>query len=139
MLKPTLEVKYDDNCFCCGSKNENGLGMSFQKDPEGVAVSTLTIPPFCSGWTGVMHGGFTAMILDEIMAHACLAMDLHAVTAELTTRYLKPVPVGTTVTVTGRVTEVSSILVRVEGKVEDQEGNLLATGKGRFVQTKLKS
>ncbi|HUW42394.1 MAG TPA: hypothetical protein VMV90_15410, partial [Rectinemataceae bacterium] len=66
-------IERDSNCFCCGKDNEKGLHLVFSYPAEGEAEATLLVPEYFSGWKRITHGGFLSMLLDEAMAHACLA------------------------------------------------------------------
>ena len=90
-----IEPDNEHTCFCCGSKNEKGLKLEFAYPEPGFAEAECIIPEYFSGWQNITHGGFLAMLMDEVMAHACLSMEKLAVTASMKVRYLKPVNIGT--------------------------------------------
>ncbi len=75
------------------------------------------------------------MILDETMAHACIGSKINGVTAELTIRFKKALPVGTEVFVSAEVTERKSRILLTVGEIADSEGTVYATGKARFIGT----
>lgn len=82
------------------------------------------------------------MLLDEIMAHAILysqrggeGVEKTAVTAEITVRFKKPVETGSRVRVVGRVVETKGRLVTTEAWVYDENGDVAAEGKARFLVT----
>ncbi len=75
------------------------------------------------------------MLLDETMAHACISSKLTGVTAELTVRFKKPLPVNTKVFVKGKMTEVKGRIVLTSGSITDSENTVYATGKARFIGT----
>ena len=75
----------DDNCFCCGTENADGLKLSFTYPERGIAECDLQIPEQFSGWKDVTHGGFLSMLLDEVMAHALLSAGIN-VSVELPLR-----------------------------------------------------
>jgi uncharacterized protein (TIGR00369 family) len=124
----------DGRCFCCGDDNEHGLHLSIAYPEQGAAETTFAIPERFSGWREMAHGGLLSMVLDELMAHACVSAGARAVTAELTVRFLKPVTVGSTVRVVGRVTEQRGKLVATEGRIEGPGAELIAQAKARFLK-----
>ncbi|MBN2725804.1 PaaI family thioesterase [Candidatus Mcinerneyibacteriota bacterium] len=100
-------------CFVCGQENEQGMKVVFETDPAGEARADLVVSPAYQGYTQVTHGGIVATLLDEAMAKACLAAGLDAFTAEISVKFLKPLPVGSR--------------VRVEGKICTQRHRLITT------------
>jgi len=127
------KVRNDENCFCCGKKNERGLKLEYSYPEEGKAETSLTIPGYFSGWEDTTHGGFISMLLDETMAHSCVSRGLSGVTAELTVRFKQPLPVGTEVFVEGKAAETKSRIVRTEAVIRNEEGLVYASGSARFM------
>jgi acyl-coenzyme A thioesterase PaaI-like protein len=58
-----------------------------------VAEIDVVCPRDQQGGPEVAHGGWTASVLDEALGHLPLVEGVFAVTAELSVRYRKPVPV----------------------------------------------
>ncbi|MEW6363983.1 MAG: PaaI family thioesterase [Acidobacteriota bacterium] len=127
-------VELDDHCFCCGKDNQHGLRLRVEYPERGVAETSFVIPERFSGWREVTHGGLLSMLLDELMAHACISADVQAVTAEMTVRFLKPVATGTAVRIVGKVVEERSRLLNTQGWIYDPAGVTIAEGKARFVR-----
>ena len=130
----TLPVENDRLCFCCGPDNPHGLHLSIVSTEKGKAEADLTIDPRYAGWRGITHGGLLSMVLDELMAHACISSGIKAVTAEMTTRFLKAVTVGSRVRITGAVMNERGRVVTTEAKLYDAEGALAAEATARFVK-----
>ncbi len=128
------EVRRDNRCFVCGQDNPHGLRLTFAYPEAGRAETELVIPERFSGWARLTHGGLLATLLDEAMAHACLNMEGNAVTVELSVRFLKPVEVGQSVRVSGRVRGVKGRLVETEGEILGPQGEAAARGSGRFLK-----
>ena len=123
----------DRHCFCCGDKNDRGLKLKFTYPGEGKAETLLTVPEYFTGWENLTHGGLISMLLDETMAHACIGSGLNGVTAELTVRFRKPLPVETEIIVTGEMSSKKGRIVLTTGKITDKDENVYATGKARFI------
>ncbi len=130
-----MNIKPDNNhtCFCCGSKNENGLKLNFKYPEPGFAEAECIIPEYFSGWRDMTHGGFLAMLLDEVMAHACLSLEKPAVTASMKVRYLKPVNVGTKLILKGEIKEIRLKIISVKGEIFNEDNEKIAGSKGRFM------
>lgn len=60
----------------------------------GRMIGRCTLGPQHEGPHLYGHGGISAMLLDQILGHAVAAAGAIGVTIELSTRYLRPVPLG---------------------------------------------
>lgn len=108
-----------NDCFACGLKNEYGLGLSFYQTGQDEVQVQATIPERYQGYPGVVHGGIVATMLDEVVGRALMTGDDLEFwqTGRLTVRYRKNVPVGETLTITGKV-------VRRRGRVAESRAEL---------------
>ncbi len=59
---------------------------------EGVMRGSVTLGLAWEGPPGCVHGGFVAMLLDQLLGHANQANRLPALTGELRVRYHRPTP-----------------------------------------------
>lgn len=73
------------------------------------------------------------MLLDECMAHACISLHGHAITAEMTVRYHAPVEVGSTVTVQATAGILRARIVDTTGTIFDGLGKKIASARARFL------
>jgi uncharacterized protein (TIGR00369 family) len=122
----------DGNCFICGPQNPIGLHLHFDPDDEGVRAE-ITLAPEYQGWKSVAHGGIAMALLDEAMAHAAGAAGHRGVTASMSVRFRKPVPIGAPIAITGRVSWLRRNVLGLEAKLSDASGTLLADAEGKFV------
>ncbi len=128
-------VPFDDgNCFACGPDNPIGLHLHFDRavDSDGV-VARFRLAPHYQGWRGIAHGGIVMALLDEAMAHAAGFAGHRGVTAAVTVRFRRPVPLEQPIEVRGRVTWQRRGVLGVEASVLDDAANVLAHAKGSFV------
>ncbi len=124
-------LRKDDGCFVCGRMNAEGMQVPFEIDPEGHAASCrVAIPARYQGWHEVVHGGIVATLLDEACAHAARTLGPLPLTAELTVRYRKPVPVGAEVAVRATVTGRRKRIVTLQAQMESG-GELHAEAEAR--------
>jgi len=128
-------IERDNSCFCCGLENERGFHLEFTYPVAGEAESRLVVPEWCAGWKGVTHGGFVTMLLDEIMAHACTAFAASAVTADISVRFLKPVPTGSTIRIVGRTDSTRGRILATKGWIYSAEGEAMAEATAKFIVT----
>lgn len=118
------------HCFVCGVENPAGLQIRFfETEAEPVEVrAEYTVPQRYQGYPGVVHGGILATMLDEVASRAVFRGDppRMVVTAKLTVRYRKPVPVETPLLLSGRIVEDKGRVVQVAGEIRDTGGVLYA-------------
>lgn len=130
----SLQVLADHGCFVCGIDNPAGLKIQLEIDIEnGAASSRVTLDQRFQGWQGVIHGGILATLLDEVAIYACRTQGQQFVTAEINVRYRKPVPVGSTVDLKGRILESRHKLYKVESRIEIA-GSLYAEAEVRVLR-----
>jgi acyl-coenzyme A thioesterase PaaI-like protein len=129
-----LDAVNDNHCFCCGKDNDLGLKLEFSYPEPGTAETRCTIPGHFSGWKSTTHGGFLAMLMDEIMAHACISAGELAITAQMTVRYRNPIPTGEEILVAGRVKAQRSRIIETTAVITQKEGLVVAEAEGRFLK-----
>ena len=128
-----MDVSDDQHCFVCGQDNPVGFKTSIEVDRETrSAQCTLAVPADFQGWKGMVHGGIISALLDEVSAYAAMTVAEAVVTAELKTRFHKPVPVEQEVTVTAQVVNQVRRTVMVEAKLTMQ-GEVLASAEAKMV------
>lgn len=124
----------DGNCFACGPSNPIGIHLHFDRNADGEGVlARLELAPAYQGWRGIAHGGIVMALLDEAMAYAAGFAGHRGVTAQVSARFRKPVPLEQPIEVRGRVTWQRRNVLGVEASILDGAGNLLARAEGSFV------
>jgi acyl-coenzyme A thioesterase PaaI-like protein len=111
------QLPHTRSCFVCGESNVRGLNL--RSETDGRLVRTrFSFDSQHVGYKGVVHGGLTATLLDEIMTWACaVGAKRFAYCAELVANRR------------GRVFEAKA-------ELRDQEGTLLATATGKYLPLK---
>jgi uncharacterized protein (TIGR00369 family) len=121
-------------CFGCGGANERGMQLTYEQDDAVQRIrGNFRLGAEYQGGAGFIHGGILATVLDEVMGKVCRFRGVHAVTAELTIEYLRPVPVDVDLVVEGYEAEMTGRNLFLVGEIRDVSGKVLARGKGRFV------
>jgi acyl-coenzyme A thioesterase PaaI-like protein len=124
----------DGNCFACGPSNPIGIHLHFDRNADGEGVlARLELAPVYQGWRGIAHGGIVMALLDEAMAYAAGFAGHRGVTAQVSARFRKPVPLEQPIEVRGRVTWQRRNVLGVEASILDGAGDLLARAEGSFV------
>ena len=130
LLKPNPE----NICFGCGGANARGMLLAFEQDDATQRIrGNFRLGAEYQGGPGFIHGGIIATVLDEVMGKVCRFRGVHAVTAELSIEYLKPVLVDADLVVEGYELEMKGRNLFLAGDIRDVSGKVLARGKGRFV------
>mmetsp|Transcript_6221 Transcript_6221/g.13595 ORF Transcript_6221/g.13595 Transcript_6221/m.13595 type:complete len:288 (+) Transcript_6221:109-972(+) len=97
------------------------------------------------GHKGIVHGGFTATIIDETFGYLLYLAKLHnaldfdiVLTAQLDVSYKKPIPASSMVVCSAQVESVQGRKIWVNAELRDQHGcgTLFATARALFVTPK---
>jgi len=131
----TQYVRLQKNyCFACGKNNPDGMRLRFTYDEDrDCFVSRFRLGKRYTGPPGHCHGGIIATILDEAMGKVNKVRNVVAVTAEITVNYLKPVPLNKPLRVESREVSVKGRRHINEGEILNQNGEVLARGRGLFI------
>ena len=108
------------------------LGLQFEEAEKGyVRFSTIT-HEWMANPMGVIHGGFTASILDSVMTLAVctkIPADRTCTTLDFTIRCIRPIaPDGQTLQAEGHAIHVGATVGTAEGKLRDAQGRIVAHG-----------
>jgi len=132
-----LKLEDDGLCFACGVRNPIGLKLTFQTLPGERLRTEWTPRPEHQGFQDIVHGGLVSTVLDEVMIRLLYALGIRAVTAELKTRFLKPLRAGRTYRFESRLVEDKGRLVTVEAEGFDAETEeKVATGSATCARVK---
>ncbi|MFT3785945.1 MAG: PaaI family thioesterase [Tepidisphaeraceae bacterium] len=124
------------NCLVCGRDNAHGLKLRLEVEPAtGVVMVRATPDPHHVGFVDVIHGGWTATVVDEAMAWAAAWPGKRfGFCVEMTNRFRKPVTPGRAVRVEARATTARSRLVETVASVIDEEtGEELSSASGKYM------
>ena len=125
-----------EGCYVCGKNNPLGMKLDFTCDhSSGEMVARYSFDEYMQGYSGIVHGGFISMLLDEVMAKACLNRKYAAVTARIEVRFKKPVYVNEEVTLRGRVVSVKGKKILTESFCLDPDGLTRASASALFLLT----
>lgn len=121
-------------CFACGTANPIGLHLQFYVSGEDLC-SDITLGKNYEGWENMAHGGILSTMLDEVMSWAILVFERSFfVTRKMEVKYLKPVSIGTPLTVKARLVDGSKRpRMNASALIVDREGTVLVRAKGEFV------
>lgn len=84
----------DYQCFGCSPANEHGLRLRFTRTEDGIECALRFDRKFES-YPGVVHGGMSTTVCDEIMGNLLVLRTGRSVfTTSLRTRYISPLSIG---------------------------------------------
>ena len=88
-------------CMVCGDGRPGAptFALRFVADPAGGVLATFRTARRYQGYQGILHGGVISTLLDAAMVHCLFARGVTAVTAEMTVRFLREVPVDRDISV----------------------------------------
>ena len=137
MHEEVNRLKTPDNqvnmCFGCSTLNPIGLKLKFTMEGD-ICRSTFTAGPEHQGWTGYVHGGIIASLLDEVMAQWIWLKDIPAMTAEMTTRFSRAVPVNVPLTLESRNAGGKGKLFLMEGAIILPDGSVPCRATAKFLR-----
>jgi uncharacterized protein (TIGR00369 family) len=130
-----MKLVDNNKCFACGVANPHGLKLEFEQDGEDYFCEFYTEERY-QGYTGVLHGGIAATILDEVMFKHLNTRDMNVVTASMELRYRKPVPTGVTVRCVARQMSERRNIYVMSAVVILPNGDVAVEATGKFVRLK---
>jgi acyl-coenzyme A thioesterase PaaI-like protein len=103
--------------------NERGASVSFHLNAlyEG--------PP------GLVHGGVSALLLDQLLGESAAAGGSPGMTGTYTLRYRRPTPLGD-LSMEGWVESSDGVKTFAKGHIKDAEGNITVEAEGVFIAPK---
>ncbi|MCK4385698.1 MAG: PaaI family thioesterase [candidate division Zixibacteria bacterium] len=124
-------LKRYSQCFICGDKNPFGLNVEFYQKNDKV-VGEYIVSDHFQGYKNILHGGILSALLDEVMIKSILAQDILTLTCEIKVRFRKPVKIGQRLFLEGKPTENKGRILLAEGKIRNEDGEIVATAEGKF-------
>ncbi|HET9283199.1 MAG TPA: PaaI family thioesterase [Candidatus Angelobacter sp.] len=123
-----------NHCFACGKDNKDGMHLKFfLDDVTRHAICKFKLSRKYTGPPGHSHGGIIATILDEAMGKVNRFRNVLALTSSMEIRYLKPVPLGKLLTVTGYEQSVEGRKHTNVAEISNDAGEVLARSTGTFI------
>jgi len=122
------------NCLVCGEDNPIGLRARLYKVGDSVELRWTTRIEH-SGWSNVMHGGFIATVLDEVMTWAAiLGSQRPCYAADFSVRMVGTLQAGVDCVAGGRLVQARRRVFDVEGWVRGTGGHTYARALGRYMR-----
>ena len=123
------------HCFGCGELHPTGLHLVAHAGASADLTAEFTVTENHQGAPGLAHGGLLSLAFDEALGKLMWLIRAPAVTARLETDFLKPVPMGTTIHITARITgQVNrKVYTAAEGRLGGADGEIAVKAAALFV------
>ena len=123
------------HCFGCGELHPTGLHLVAHAGDGANLSAQFTVTKDHQGAPGLAHGGLLSLAFDEALGKLMWLISAPAVTARLETDFLKPVPMGSTLHITARITgQVNrKVYTSAEGRLNAADGPLAVKASALFV------
>ena len=119
-------------CFACGENNSRGLKLKFEQKGDKICT-TFTPAETYQGYPGLLHGGITSTILDDIMSRCVNTLGAAGMTARLEVRFRQSIPIGKPLYVEAWITRKKGPLVETEARAYLENGEPAAEATARFM------
>jgi acyl-coenzyme A thioesterase PaaI-like protein len=114
--KEPIESNFHQNCFACASNDGTSMGLKFYKNGDGAVFGNFFADPKYEGYSGIIHGGIVATLLDSAMTHCLLMKGIPALTGRLSIKYSIPIRTGTVVKVEAKIVDQLHEMFILQGK-----------------------
>ena len=129
-----LQPKSDNSCFGCGADNPLGLKLTFHGDPDKGTAWTEFLPPhFLEGGANMMHGGFIALLLDEVSSKVLSMQGKRGVTRNIEVSFEKPVNLSGPIRLEAKLIDHDGRKHFIDAMILNPDGDVLARSKALFL------
>jgi uncharacterized protein (TIGR00369 family) len=127
------------NCLVCGVDNALGLRARFYELDGDELLGVFSPREEHQSYPGRLHGGVASTILDETVGRAILLRQPGAwgVTAELTVRFRRPVPLEGELRCVARITRDTRRLFEGTGELLLADGTVAVEARGKYLKMSL--
>ena len=120
------------HCLMCGASNPRSLGLCFHSEADGVGA-TFKVRSTLQGYTGILHGGVVASLLDSAMTHCLFHHGVQGLTGDLHVRFVRPIPCDATVEIRAWVLSEAGPLYQLRAELL-HERCVMAWAQGKFMR-----
>lgn len=115
-----------------GMRNAHAVPLHIQRSGTGRAWAEFELNGLFEGPPTLVHGGITALILDQLFGEAAADGGHPGMTGTLTLTYRRGTPLGKC-SAEAWVDKVEGVKTHVRGEMRDSEGNATVEGHGIFI------
>jgi len=128
-----MRLGNNKNCFVCGKENKDGLKLDFFIENKKIRTIFSFDSKF-QGFSGIIHGGIIATILDEAMVKLAFELGFNAITANLNINLKKPIKPNEKVIVSGEIVEEFERKLKARAEMKKEDGTLVAEAESILVK-----
>ena len=121
------------HCLICGAARTGVPLVGFTAQRDGSVKAIVAPGAAYEGYSGIVHGGVIATLLDAAMTNCLFAQGRCGRTGELTVRFRHPVASGEPLELRAWLEDSLPPLFLLQAELW-QAGQLRATGAGKFVE-----
>ncbi|MFV2176313.1 PaaI family thioesterase [Actinomadura sp. LOL_016] len=107
--------------------------VDFEVSEDGIVRAEFTLPAVYEGPPTFVHGGVSAMVMDQVLGMAAAATGTHGMTATLETRYRRPTPLGVPLKVEAKASRVEGRKVYADGTICGPDGRVTVEATAMFI------
>ena len=115
-----------------GLRNPIAVPLEIQKDPSGRAWASFHLNALYEGPPTLVHGGVTALILDQVLGEAAAAGGSPGMTGTLTLRYVQGTPLGDC-SAEAWIERREGVKTIVQGVMRNADGEDTVRAEGIFI------
>ena len=115
-----------------GLRNPMAVPLHIDRYPDGKALAAFHLGPLYEGPPGLVHGGVSALILDQMLGEAAAAGGSPGMTGRLTMTYRRPTPLGD-LSAEAWIDRVDGYKTTVKGHLKDADGLPTVEAEGLFI------
>lgn len=115
-----------------GLRNPIAPPLHVERSPDGKAWASFHLNALFEGPPGLVHGGVSALILDQLLGESAAAGGAPGMTGRLTLSYRRPTPLGE-LSAEAWIENIDGIKTTVKGHIKDAEGNPTVEAEGLFI------
>ena len=126
-----------NRCFGCGADNPIGLHLTKEYRGDRSHIE-FTVKTEHAGHPGLMHGGITCVLFDEVMYHSIARKGIVAVIARMEVDFRRPALVGDLLICEAEMVKQEGRKIFVEATIVNGRTQvLIAEAKGLFIEVDL--
>ncbi|MFA1549410.1 PaaI family thioesterase [Actinomadura chokoriensis] len=116
-----------------GALNPVAPPVELTVSSDGIVRGEFTLSPVYEGPPSYVHGGVSAMVLDQVLGMAAAASGTPGMTATLETRYRRPTPLGVPLSVEAKASRVEGRKVYASGTISGPDGRVTVEATAMFI------
>ena len=131
-------IPLDESCFATHNGPSEGVGLHMYITEDDYVVGLCKTKESHQGYEGIIHGGLISTYFDEVLWYATTVTDenLVSVTAELSVKYLKAIPVNENIRIIAKPITRDGRHLYVDGYILLENDKVAAEATAHFLIVK---